>query len=139
MIIGTQKLKVISVLDSALGVGTSAKGNEQIHFCPFCHHHKKKLQINLNTQHWHCWVCDASGIKIKSLLRKLKVDSKSIQTIKDIYGDDDSTYNPTEDYPEKLELPKDDTKSNTTTYVILGIVGVALLGAVMYFASKKRS
>jgi hypothetical protein len=38
-----------------------------------------------------------------------------------------------------LELPKDDTKSNTTTYVILGIVGVALLGAVIYFASKKRS
>ena len=107
MIVGTKKLKVISVLDSALGVGTSAKGNEQIHFCPFCHHHKKKLQINLNTQHWHCWVCDASGVKIKSLLRKLKVDSKSIQTIKDIYGDDDYTYNPTEDYPEKLELPKE--------------------------------
>jgi hypothetical protein len=107
MLIGTKKLKVISVLDSALGVGTSSKGNEQVHLCPFCHHHKKKLQVNLNTQQWHCWVCDAKGSRITSLLRKLKVDSKSIQIIRDIYGNDDSNYNPTEDYPEKLELPKE--------------------------------
>jgi len=36
-----------------------------------------------------------------------------------------------------LNLPPQ--KNNTTTYVILGIVGVALLGAVIYFASKKRN
>jgi DNA primase len=107
MLTGAKKIKVISVLDSALGVGTSSKGNEQIHHCPFCHHHKKKLQINLDTQQFHCWVCDAKGSRITSLLKKLKVDAKSIQTIKDIYGDNDFNYNPNEDYPEKLELPKE--------------------------------
>lgn len=107
MIIGKKKLTVITILDSALGVGTSLKDNEQAHHCPFCHHPKKKLQINLNTQKWHCWVCDARGSRISSLLRKLKVNGKDIQRIKDIYGDDDYNYNPTEDYPEKLELPKE--------------------------------
>lgn len=108
MITGTKKLTVISILDSSIGVGTSLKDNEQSHHCPFCHHPKKKLQINLNTQKWHCWVCDARGSRISSLLRKLKVDAKSIQKIRDIYGDDsDYTYNPNEDYPEKLELPNE--------------------------------
>lgn len=107
MIVGKQKLTVITILDSALGVGTSSKDNEQVHYCPFCHHPKKKLQINLNTQKFHCWVCDARGNRIVSLLRKLKVNGKDIQKIQDIYGDDVYNYNPTEDYPEKLELPKE--------------------------------
>ena len=44
------KSVIINILDEVLGVGTSLKGNEQAHHCPFCHHHKKKLQINLETQ-----------------------------------------------------------------------------------------
>ena len=47
MLSARNKLVVINVLDGALGVGTSMKGNEQAHHCPFCHHHKKKLQVNL--------------------------------------------------------------------------------------------
>lgn len=106
MINGKKKLTVITILDSTLGTGSSLKGNEQVHHCPFCHHHKKKLQVNLDTQKWHCWVCDASGVKIKSLLRKLRVDGKSVQQIIDIYGDDDYQQSTNvEDYPEKLELP----------------------------------
>jgi hypothetical protein len=106
MISEKKKLIVINTLNSVLGIGSSLKG-ERVHFCPFCHHPKQKLQINLDTQKFHCWVCDASGVRITSLLRKLKVDSRSIQTIKDIYGDDIYQYNPSEDYPEKLELPKE--------------------------------
>jgi DNA primase len=99
------KTIVVSVLDGVLGVGSSLKGNEQAHHCPFCHHHKKKLQINLETQKWHCWVCDASGVRIKSLLKKLKVDYKTIERLKEVYGDDYEYQQSSEDYPEKLELP----------------------------------
>jgi DNA primase len=104
MLSSKNRLVIINTLDSTLGVGTSLKGNEQSHHCPFCHHHKKKLQINLETQKWHCWVCDARGARITSLLKKLKVDYKTIQIINDIYGDYEYTSN-IEDYPEKLELP----------------------------------
>ena len=82
------KSVIIGILDDVLGIGTSMKGNEQAHHCPFCHHHKKKLQINLNTQQWHCWVCDSKGRKIQTLLRRLQVDNKKIKKVYEIYGDD---------------------------------------------------
>tara|TARA_B100001996_G_scaffold378859_1_gene363671 strand:+ start:1414 stop:2355 length:942 start_codon:yes stop_codon:yes gene_type:complete len=97
------KSVIINILDEVLGVGTSLKGNEQSHHCPFCHHHKKKLQINLDTQQWHCWVCDAKGRKIQTLLRKLQVDSSKIRKIYEIYGDDYIVSTTSTD-EEKVEL-----------------------------------
>lgn len=82
------KSVIIGILDDILGLGTSMKGNEQAHHCPFCHHHKKKLQINLNTQQWHCWVCDSKGRKIQTLLKRLQVDNRRIKKVYEIYGDD---------------------------------------------------
>ena len=107
MLSGKNKLTVINILDTALGVGSSLKGNEQAHHCPFCNHHKKKLQVNLDTQRWHCWVCDAKGRYLYSLLRKLKANSKDILKLKDIYGDDDYTYESKEIYEEALKLPEE--------------------------------
>jgi hypothetical protein len=106
MLSGKHKLVVINILDDALGVGSSLKGNEQAHHCPFCHHHKKKLQINLDNQNWHCWVCNAKGRTINSLLRKLNVDIRSISKLKDIYGDIDTNTSFVEEEP-KLFLPKE--------------------------------
>jgi len=97
------KSVIVNILDEILGVGTSLKGNEQAHYCPFCHHHKKKLQINLDTQQWHCWVCDAKGRKIQTLLRKLQVDSSKIKKIYEIYGDDYIVSTTSTD-EEKVEL-----------------------------------
>ena len=97
------KSVIINILDEVLGVGTSLKGNEQAHHCPFCHHHKKKLQINLETQQWHCWVCDSKGRKIQTLLKRLHVDSKKIKKVYEIYGDDYIVSSTTTD-EEKVEL-----------------------------------
>ena len=97
------KSVIIRILDEILGVGTSLRGNEQAHHCPFCHHHKKKLQVNLETQQWHCWVCDAKGRKIQTLLRKLQVDSSKIKKIYEIYGDDYIVSTTSTD-EEKVEL-----------------------------------
>jgi DNA primase len=89
-----------------LGVGSSLKGNEQAHHCPFCNHHKKKLQINLDTQRWHCWVCDSKGRSIQSLLRKLNVELRDIAVVKDVYGDEPE-YDTKEEYVAKLQLPSE--------------------------------
>ena len=102
------KSVIISILDDVLGVGTSLRGNEQAHHCPFCHHHKKKLQINLNTQQWHCWVCDAKGKKIQTLLKRLHTDSKRIRKVFEIYGDDYIISSaPTEEEKVELRLPRE--------------------------------
>jgi DNA primase len=99
---------VINILDEVLGTGTSMKGSEQAHHCPFCHHHKKKLQINLETQQWHCWVCDSKGKRIASLLRKLHVDSKKLQKLYEIYGNDYVVYsNDSEEETIELRLPSE--------------------------------
>src|SRR5210317_1015373 len=102
------KQQVINILDDVLGPGTSMKGDEQAHYCLFCHHHKKKLQINLQTQQWHCWVCDAKGKRIQRLLKRLHVDSRKLKKIYEIYGDDYVVYsNNTEDEKVELRLPNE--------------------------------
>jgi len=106
MLSGRNKLQIITILDSTLGVGSSLKGNEQAHHCPFCNHHKKKLQINLDTQRWHCWVCDSKGRSIYSLLRKLNVDIRDLNKVRDVYGDEPE-YDSKEEYVAKLQLPKE--------------------------------
>jgi DNA primase len=106
MLSGRNKLQIITILDSTLGVGSSLKGNEQAHHCPFCNHHKKKLQINLDTQRWHCWVCDSKGRSIYSLLRKLNVDIRDLNKVKDVYGDEPE-YDSKEEFVAKLQLPKE--------------------------------
>jgi len=99
---------VISTLTGILGSYLNLKGNELAFYCPFCNHHKQKLQVNTETQKWHCWTCNSGGKKLTSLLKKLDVDRKVISVIREIYGD--SNYNPQlEDADTKvfISLPKE--------------------------------
>ena len=108
MLKSTDKNIVISTLSNALGSYSSLKGNELAFYCPFCNHSKQKLQVNTETQKWHCWTCNSGGKKLTSLLKKLDVDRKTISIIREIYGD--TNYNPqTEDADTKvfIQLPKE--------------------------------
>lgn len=106
MLSGKNKIIVTSILNSALGTGDTLKANERVYYCPFCHHHKKKMNVNIETQKFHCWVCDAKGTRIASLLNKLDVSASDIQTIKDIYKDNDTVTSPVAT-EAKLRLPKE--------------------------------
>lgn len=102
------KNTVQSTLTGVLGSHLTLKGNELAFYCPFCNHHKQKLQVNTETQKWHCWTCNSGGKKLTSLLKKLDVDRKTISIIREIYGD--SNYNPQlEDTDTKvfISLPKE--------------------------------
>ena len=53
-----------------------ARDNYAFH-CPFCNHHKPKLEIKMTTNEeghnpWECWVCQTKGRTIRSLLKQLK-------------------------------------------------------------------
>ena len=63
------------------------KNGEHAFHCPFCNHHKKKLQINTETQKWHCWVCNKGGYKIGILLRKINAPKNIISEVLKILGD----------------------------------------------------
>ena len=64
------KFSIITLLESVLGKGKiNANDNVAFH-CPFCHHNKKKMEVNIVTQYWHCWVCNAAGRKLFSECRR---------------------------------------------------------------------
>ncbi len=107
MLSAKNKVVVINVLDSVLGPGHSLKGNERAHHCPFCHHHKQKLQVNTETQQWHCWVCNSKGRSIQSLLRRLHCEPSQLQKIKNIYGEDDVSSYKGDEEVVKLSLPSE--------------------------------
>ena len=108
MLSSNDKNKVINALTNVLGSGLTLKGNELAFYCPFCNHHKQKLQVNTETQKWHCWNCNSGGKKLTSLLRKLDVDRKIISIIREIYGD--TNWTPQQDDAETkvfIQLPKE--------------------------------
>lgn len=72
---------ILSILSNTLGESKQYSNSEYYFYCPFCHHHKNKLAININNKKWHCWKCNAKGNTILSLLYKLDIDKSVIKSI----------------------------------------------------------
>ena len=101
------KLSVISLLESVLGKSRQSTDDNLAFHCPFCHHHKPKLEVNIVTQHWHCWVCNAAGRKIPILFRKLNTPREKVaQLIKLLDGVEYKPNKTTTDTPV-VELPNE--------------------------------
>ena len=104
-----QQSQLISLLNRVLGESARIrKGHEAVYYCPFCHHHKKKLEINLTTQNWHCWVCHAAGFSIRSFFNKLRVNRAYFDELTKIVGEQQYRHRDVEQEVEQvLELPKE--------------------------------
>lgn len=76
--------ELINLLDSVLGSHQQHSHREYYWKCPFCHHTKPKLAINLDKGAWHCWVCNVSGNKIVNLLKKLNCSQQQIRDAADL-------------------------------------------------------
>ena len=101
------KFAIITLLESFLGTG-KVNSNDNVAFhCPFCNHHKKKLEVNVSSQRWHCWVCNASGRKISILGRKLNLDRQKISKIIQLTNDIDHLPNKTTTNTTVLNLPSE--------------------------------
>ena len=96
---------VLGILHNILGRSKpSTKGNHAFH-CPFCKHHKPKLEVDPKAGVWHCWTCNEKGRTPTSILRKLHVSADIIREMRSYFPDgkgniDDKTY-------VKVELPKE--------------------------------
>ncbi len=64
------------------------KGEEAVYYCPFCLHKKRKMEINVKTQNFHCWVCHVRGKSLRSLFYKLKVKESYFTELYKIIGTD---------------------------------------------------
>ena len=78
--------KLISLLERTLNSRSKklTKKDEYMFFSPFVSHYKPKLQINLESQKWHCWVSNQGGHSLYSLFKKVNADSKYFSELKDI-------------------------------------------------------
>ena len=101
---------LVNLVDSVLGAGKrTARGNKAYH-CPYCNHHKPKLEVNFSQNKkgynpWHCWVCNKKGSRVSSLFKKSGASSEKFEELKKLIGaeieirETQSTV--------KLELPKE--------------------------------
>jgi DNA primase len=81
-------LQAKNIIDEHLGSSTPHKKDGEVsYYCPFCNHYKRKLQVNLSTQKWHCWVCNSKGQTLTSLLKKSNAPIQSYQKIKEVCGE----------------------------------------------------
>ncbi|NNE31890.1 MAG: hypothetical protein HKN40_05920 [Winogradskyella sp.] len=78
---------LVNLVNSVLGAGKRTARGNQAYNCPFCHHHKPKLEINFTENKqghnpWHCWVCNKQGKTLRSLFKQVKASSEQFSELK---------------------------------------------------------
>ena len=71
---------------------------------PLCNHYKHKLEVDLSSQYWHCWVCNAKGRKLYTLFKKINA---TLTQIKDLNKFVDSYIPVKEEKAEHVSLPSE--------------------------------
>jgi DNA primase len=71
---GISEQKLLTLLQKVLGDGKIVSKDEAMFMCPFSHHRKPKLAVNLTTQRWQSWIdMNAKGRSIFALFKRLQV------------------------------------------------------------------
>lgn len=99
---------LVALVNSILGSGKKTAGGNYAYTCPFCNHHKPKLEINFSkgkNQPAHCWSCDVRFRNILPILRKANAPQDKIEYAKTLVVD--SSYNYVEKTYAALTLPSE--------------------------------
>ena len=82
-------MRIINLLSRVIGnTGRRLKkSNEYMFWSPLISHHKPKLQINVQTQKWHCWVSNQGGHNLFQLFKKLKASKEHFDELVELVGD----------------------------------------------------
>lgn len=80
---------LVTLVNSVLGSGKPTARNNYAYHCPFCNHHKPKLEVNLTENRegknpWHCWACDVRGTTIYNLFKQLKTEAGKFTELKSL-------------------------------------------------------
>ena len=102
--------KIINLLNRVLNSnGTKLKKlNEYMYWSPFVSHHKPKLQINIQSGKWHCWVSNAGGHNLFQLFKKVNATNDQFTELRGIVDETSYGYESKEVRKKgKVELPKE--------------------------------
>lgn len=81
-----ENLILLNSLEGILGPSHKKSRDNYAFHCPFCNHHKPKLEVNVLTNNkgenpFACWVCGVKGKTVRSLLIQLKVSPDTLNII----------------------------------------------------------
>ena len=79
------------------------KQDEYMYWSPFVTHHKRKLQINIKNQNWHCWVSNVGGRNFYQLFKKVSAAREQFAELVELVGEN-----------KYYKVKKDDSKINVT-------------------------
>jgi DNA primase len=84
---------LINLVNSVIGTGKRTARGNQAHSCPYCNHHKPKLEINFSENKkgynpWHCWVCNKKGTRITSLFKQCKASPEKFTELYKLIGNE---------------------------------------------------
>jgi hypothetical protein len=81
--------ELIQLLDKVLkSRGQSLKkNNEYMWWSPFVSHHKPKLQVNIQTGKWKCWVSNQGGHNLFQLFKRVGASKQDYQSLSKLLGE----------------------------------------------------
>ena len=84
----TDQNNIVYLIDKVVGSKGKKlkKQDEYMYWSPFVSHHKQKLQINIISGKWHCWVSDEGGHNLFQLFKKLNATNEQFTELRDIVG-----------------------------------------------------
>ena len=82
---------LVNLVDSVLGAGKRTARGNKAYSCPYCNHHKPKLEVNFTQNKkgynpWHCWACDKKGSRVSQLFKKSGAPSEKFEELKKLIG-----------------------------------------------------
>ncbi len=102
---------ILNILYQTLGSGKkTARGNYAFKCPNNCHPTKHKLEINIETHQYQCWVCGGQkdgykGSNLIKLLKQANIPSSKIDELKPLVKN--NSYKPSEIQNNNVELPKE--------------------------------
>ena len=102
--------KIVNLLNRVLkSNGTKLKKlDEYMYWSPFVSHHKPKLQINVRTQKWHCWVSNVGGRTLFQLFKKVSASHQHFDELRELVGDSPRYKKKTDTKADKVvQLPNE--------------------------------
>lgn len=78
---------LLGLVETILGKGKHTSKYNYAFTCPFCNHHKPKLEVDMQTTSdgknpWNCWVCGTKGRTLVGLFRKLGASREKVAELK---------------------------------------------------------
>lgn len=106
----TDPQKLLSILQKQLGNFKKGSKGEHVFHCPFCNHYKPKLNINIETGNWHCFVDGKGSQNIITLFKEIHAPKSVIKEVAQIVKKTSNNTPPTQKKESNIQivsLPED--------------------------------